>query len=444
MNCKENPTTTDKVDLAPVGCVHQSAIGVDVHAQILVCEYQSCTAGSSELSCERARFGTSSSGLKEFAQWVSVHKPEVILMESTGVYWVSPYEALEDVGFTSKQLVLVKATDIKAAKGRKSDKADATRLCEYARMGSYRGSFVPERRIRASRQIGRRLHKAIQDCAREANRFQKLFNFTGTRLSSVFSDINGKTATKIIDAFLDGTKDDFITEVRSATRLKATGKEILDAFAQLDDPITKELLCEQRRIVRARREDKQRFEALLEQALKPYWSLVERLTEIPGIKKLSAMKIVSEIGNDLSSFPNVQAFSSWIGICSGNNESAGKRKGSKTPKGTQYLKTYLVEVGQAIGLLRKSDSQLRIAFQAFKERRGHNRAVVAVGHKVARIIYSMIKNGAPYCDIKCDSLRQVRLKRLIRDVNGASDVDLVVSARVFDLDTGENFAFNTT
>lgn len=441
MNCKTTLDTLGQVNLAPVGCVHQSAIGVDVHAQILVCEFQCSRAGSNELLCERTRFKTSRSGLEDFARWVCQHQVEVVLMESTGVYWVSAYQALEEVGLTSKQLVLVKASDIKAAKGRKSDKADAARLCEYARMGSFRGSFIPERQIRLARQIGRRLHKAIEDCAREANRFQKQFSFTGSRLSSVFSDTRGVSATKIIDAFLDGTAEDFMEEVRHATRLKATGKEILEAFAPLQDPITKQFLRKQREFLTSRRKEKEDLEIMLEEVLKPYWPLVERLTKIPGIKKLSAMKIVSEIGDDLSAFPNIEAFCSWIGICPGNNESAGKRREAKTPKGTRYLKTYLVEVGQAIGLLKKGHSQLRVAFQAFKEHRGHNRAIVAIAHKVARIIYSMIKSGLDYCDRQCDSLKQIRLNRLLRDVRGASEVDLRVNAEVINLDTGQCFSF---
>lgn len=83
----------------PVRCLYHSAIGVDVHAQLLVCCFQKHLPETNQLLSEQAQFGTSNSQIKQFVDWVSSHKPEIILMESTGVYWMSPYEALESAGF---------------------------------------------------------------------------------------------------------------------------------------------------------------------------------------------------------------------------------------------------------------------------------------------------------------------------------------------------------
>lgn len=409
----------------PVRCLYNSAIGVDVHAQLLVCCFQKHLPETNQLLSEQAQFGTSNSQIKQFVDWVSSHKPEIILMESTGVYWMSPYEALESAGFTSQQLAVVNARDIKAAYGRKSDKADARRLTEFARMNSFKRSFVPSRDIRTARLIARRLHHATQDCTRESNRMQKLLSCSGTRVSSVFSSFKGKAAQKIINSFLDDAYPEFIACVRSnCSRLRATFTDIVDAFRQLDTPTFKELLLEQRKSWRQAMERRDRLEALLRIQMKPYKKTVDQLCLIPGVKELAALKILSEIGTDLSSFRSSEAFCSWIGICCGNNESAGKAKKSGTPKENNYLRAYLTEVGQAIALVKTYTTVLRKVFQAFKERRGHNRAVVAVAHKIARIIYTMIKNSIAYIEISSPTLEKVRLKRLRASISNAKEVGI--------------------
>ena len=201
--------------------------------------------------------------------------------------------------------------------------------------------------------IARRLHHATQDCTRESNRMQKLLSCSGTRISSVFSSFKGKAAQKIINSFLDDSYPEFIACVRSnCSRLRATFTDIVDAFRQLNTPTFKELLLEQRKSWRQAMERRDRLEALLRIQMKPYKKTVDQLCAIPGVKELAALKILSEIGTDLSSFRSSEAFCSWIGICCGNNESAGKAKKSGTPKGNNYLRAYLTEVGQAIALVK--------------------------------------------------------------------------------------------
>lgn len=427
-----------KTTLAPVDCLHSSAMGVDVHSQILVCYYECFNPDTEVLNYDLQKFATSNSGLLKFAQWAKSIQPEVILMESTGVYWMSPYEALEEIGFNDQQLVLVKATEVKAARGRKTDKTDAQRLAQYARMGSYRGSFIPNRTIRQSRVIGRLLHKATQDTIRQKNRYHKLFSTYGNRMSSVFSDIQGKHATIIIDSFLDDDEQTFRATVRkNCSRLKHSADQILDAFKQLS-PQARRVMLKERQIYRQALENQRDLELLLEESVQDHQELVDRLSQIPGIKELTARKIVSEIGPDLSNFKNIEAFSSWAGLCPGNNESAGKRRGSKTPKGSTYIKKYLVEAAQSIGLIKKMNTELRKSFQAIKERRGHNRAVVAMAHKLLRIIYALITKNARYVEMPCKTLKKVRLERLVRDVKNAHEVGLSVGKGgvILDLESG--------
>lgn len=119
-------------------------------------------------------------------------------------------------------------------------------------------------------------------------------------------------------------------------------------------------------------------------------------------------------------------------------ESTGKRKSGSSPKGNPYLRTYLAEVVQAIGLMKTTETQLRVCFQALKERRRHNRAVIAIGHKVVRVTYAMITKDEPYVEKDCHILKAVRLARLVNSIRKAPEVELAVNgASVVDLKSGQ-------
>ena len=212
-----------------VRAMHRSAIGIDVHMHVLVCTYLAQCQGHDEHQ-ESRDFYTSRSGLDEFSRWCLEKAPEVILMESTGVLWLSPYEALEEVGFTGEQLALINARDAKAAAGRKTDRKDALRLALLARSGNFKKSFVPPQNFRIQRFLAREIQKNRQDIARVSNRLQKLFSATGCRASTVFSDIRGKAASAIIQAKLDGRPDleQFVKKTKGTVR--ASVEAIIDAL----------------------------------------------------------------------------------------------------------------------------------------------------------------------------------------------------------------------
>ena len=208
-----------------------SAIGIDVHHDILVCAYQYCNRESDEITTEVCSFGTTASELAKFTDWCRNHHPEQILMESTGVLWFSPYEALESVGFTNRQLSLINAHDFKAVVGRKSDKQDAERLALYARIGNVRSSFVPAKCFREMRAVSRLLSKTTDEQSRARSRYLKTLNFIGCRASSVFSDVRGKAATAILEVLAEGTREQLIDAIKiHGRRLRKSAAEILDAL----------------------------------------------------------------------------------------------------------------------------------------------------------------------------------------------------------------------
>lgn len=186
-----------------INAIFPSATGVDVHAKVLVCNYQWYDFETQTPRNERAEFGTSQTQLAAFAEWTESRNPSRIVMESTGVLRRSPYQALEDCGFTSQKLVLANACDVKGKKDHTTDVIDAEHLATLGRLDTVKGSFVPIRAVRDMRLISRAYIRARQDLSRAKNRKTKYLNAIGTRAGSVFSDINGKAAREILTAWVE-------------------------------------------------------------------------------------------------------------------------------------------------------------------------------------------------------------------------------------------------
>jgi transposase len=139
------------------------------------------------------------------------------------------------------------------------------------------------------------------------------------------------------------------------------------------------------------------LERRIQEKLNPYAAQLTLLQEIPGGDWTLAAVIIAELGVDMSVFPTVTQLTSWAGMCPGNNESAGKRKSSRIPKGNVCLKTALVEVANAAA--RAKGTYLRDKFYRIKARRGYKRAAVAVAHKILVAIYHMLSQNVPYKDL---------------------------------------------
>lgn len=163
--CTPKPVVVTK-STATVEATYASAVGIDIHADLLVCCYQAFNMTSGETISDHASFGTKQSDLSSISAWVRERNPEIVLMESTGILWLSAYEALEHVGFTNEQLALVNAREVKAVKGRKTDRTDAERLTQIARFGCFKKSFVPAKIFREMRAISRLYIKSQNDLSR--------------------------------------------------------------------------------------------------------------------------------------------------------------------------------------------------------------------------------------------------------------------------------------
>lgn len=421
---ENNATATTSRPETVVRARYVSAIGIDVHHHLLVCAYQTCNSPN-QITTESAEFGTSRSDLDRFAQWCKHRDPEVVVMESTGVLWQSPYCALEDAGFTEEQLVLVNARDVKAVIGRKTDQQDAVRLAEIARLGTLKKSFIPPRPFRLQRTIERDYQKLRASAATQTNRIHKMFNQCGCRASTVFSDIRGVAATAIIEGWLIGGEAFFAAVKQYGRRLKATDEQIIDAMDFPMSETLREQLQDQRALLKQMQKTAQASLDRLRQLQAPHKDKVKLLMTIPGINEVAARLIFAELCDDLGHyFKDSEHFCSWIGICPGNNISANKSYSGRTAKGNRWLRQVLTECAQGIAL---SKSELKDRFLAFKLRRGSLRAIVAIAHLLARIIYSVLISGKPFkYQPSSKTSRDVLRGRVEKNVSAMLDQDKLV------------------
>lgn len=429
-------TTVEPTSQVVVNALYATAIGVDVHHSLLVCAHQYIDFEKKEIVTEQAEFGCSFSEIEAFAQWCWDRQPDVVLMESTGVLWRSPYEKLEEVGFGKDRLALVNARDVKAVCGRKTDSQDAQRLAEYARLGRFKKSFVPTKVFRDMRAVARAYRKAKDDLSRHMNRYQKDLNAAGCRATTAFSSVKGKSARIILEACICGAPDLLKIIRANCGRLKASASKIHDALRFNITGHIRALLQNERRHLLTLEKRCAELMALLANMQEPWQPLVELLMTLTGVKETAARLILAETSDDLSTFPGSECFASWCGLCPGNNKSAGKEHGSRTPKGNAYIRKLLVECAHAVALSRKGGLYLR--HKAFRARMSAKKSIVATAHLLCRIIFAIIKRKVPYCPRPTSACRDAYARKLARAAEDARRAGIAVQGdSIYDKATGE-------
>jgi transposase len=369
-------------------------VGLDVHqAKISACAMIEQPDGT--LTVEHREFGAFKRDRRALADWVRTLGPEVVVMESTGIYWKSPYAALEKVGIAAW---VVNARHVKNVPGRKTDVADAQWLATLARAGLLEASFIPPAEIRHLRLIARQRQKLGGMLASEKNRLHKLLADAGIRLNVLVSDLHGQAGRAMVKALIEGQPLPEILDL--AGRLRASREDLFEALQpeQLSDAhrfVLSEIMAHIEEI-EARMG---RFEQTLLAGLAAWEPQLVLLQTLPGVDRIGAAMLLVEIGTDMASFGRAEKLASWVGICPGNHESAGKRKSGKTRKGNAWVRRLLCEFAQAAS---RSRCGLKEKFKALSIRKGHKKAIVALAHKMLRIIFAMLKNHTPYQDQAVD------------------------------------------
>jgi transposase len=346
-----------------------------------------------KLEEQMAEFQTTVHGLLALRDWLEALEVRQVAMEATGVYWKPVWAVLED----RFELMLVNARHVKQVPGRKTDIKDAQWLSQLLEAGLLKASFVPPKPIRTLRNLTRYRKTQISDRQREANRLHKVLEDTGIKLGCVATDILGKSGRDMLDALVQGTTDaNVLAELaRGQLRKKipALREALVGRFQDEHALIVGQILAH----IDFLDEAIDRLSAEIEEQIRPFAQQRDLLMSIPGVKQRAAEVIIAEIGVDMSVFATPKHLASWAGVSPGNDQSAGKRRSGKTGKGDKWLRATLNESANAAA--RTKDSYLAAQYQRLRGRRGHSKAISAVGHSILTAAWHMLKNGELYRDL---------------------------------------------
>ena len=397
-----------RINFEKVECV----IGIDVHSKILVCHAKSIRG--EEVIEESQSFPTFKRGIRDLVEWARKFSPDFLIMESTGIYWKSPYHFLEKAGFLT---FIVNACHVKGMAGKKTDMQDAKWLAEVGFMGCFTPSYIPKEQWQDLQSSYRLYVKNVLTLQTYKNRENKAFDDAGFRLGTVFSDTSGKNARIAKACILKGMTPEQVLAHIDTNRLKASEEELLDAFdGDLRECHILNIQICQRIEAALEAEIKKTSDLLTQKVMKLEPELLKYLVTIPGFDIMSAVGFIIEIGgkNVLDAFASEERFSSWLGVCPGNNESAGKRKSGKARKGNKFLRRILCEVAQAA--VRTKNTTFMTKFNCLKIRLGFKKSVFAIAHKISRIAFLLIKNSQSFVDPNIDYQQEMLKKNASRKI----------------------------
>lgn len=409
---------------------HPDAGGIDIGATEIV------AAVPSDRCDEPVRTFTSfTSGLNQLRDWLKECGVKTVAMESTGNYWVNCYDMLEEAGI---EVCLVNAKHVKGVPGKKTDVSDAQWLQQLHAAGLLRGSFRPEQDVLQLRYLIRHRDGMVAEASRLVLRIQKVLTEMNLKLQHVFSDIDGQSARDIIRAILSGERDPEVLAAMRDHRCKATKEEVVAALegnyrpeylfvlrdlqdqlnemrkrlARIDEEVARQVGqigkgAQTSRPASAETDDgsgggKIKTKKLGKNAVTmDYRSESERffgvdLTGIVGVNSGVILALMSEIGTReslLESFASADGFCAWLAVCPNNRISGGRVLNCRTRKSNNRVAAALRLAAYG---LQNAKCLMGQYCRRMKGRLGKAEGITATAHKLARIIYSMIRSGCGY------------------------------------------------
>lgn len=372
--------------------VFKICCGIDVHKDFVV----ACIAKTDDKNIttyQTKRFSTFTNGLRELSEWLSSNSCKDVCMESTGKYWYPVFNILED----SCKVIVAHPKYVKAIRGKKTDKKDAKWIADLFKHDLVVSSFIPDKCIRQLRDLCRYYCKLTNLTTSETQRTQNCLTVSNIQLANVVSDINGKSAQKILAKILENPND---TSFDIEPLLHKSMLPKLDNITLAIDGVITSEQASKLQIIKKHFDNlnicKSDLENLIYELAKPYEHEIALLQTIPGINsKLTAIRIIAEVSNDVSSFPTSKHLCSWAGLTPTNNESAGKKKSVRISKAGCYIKPLLVQCSLA-ALNSKANPEIGNRYKNLKMRRGHKKAIIAIARFLMTVIYHILKDKVCY------------------------------------------------
>jgi transposase len=409
-----------KVEINALAQINLNAAGIDIGAE----ELWVAVPGDRDENNVRS-FATFTADLHGLADWLAACHIDTVAMESTGVYWIPLYEILEARGF---RVYLVNARHLKNVSGRKTDVLDCQWIQQLHCYGLLSPSFRPPEQIVALRSLVRHREMLVQYRSAHVQHMQKALTQMNLRLTNVLTDITGVTGMKIIRTILAGERNPQVlagyrqagckkTETEIAKSLEGHYKreqlfalkqavELYDFYDRQVQACDAELEAMYQAFeppdepgtppppVRTQKQPKNSASFDLAPAL--YRLTGVDLTQIDGVDALTVQKVLSEIGTDMSKWPTVKHFAAWLRLCP-NTKITGGKVIQTGVQPTQNRASTALRI--AASSLKHSQSALGAYYRRMRARLGAPAAITATAHKLARIIYFMLKERKPYQDI---------------------------------------------
>lgn len=403
--------------------------GIDVHKKVLAVVVADI-AVEGDYDFERRQFGSSPDQLRLLTAWLVEQKVHEVVMESTAQYWRPVWHTLErywkaecpswdEAGRMSGSLLLAQAQSNRGPRGRKKDFVDAERLVKRLVAQELILSFVPDAEQRLWRTVVRRKYQLTCDRVRLQNQLESLLEEAHLKLSSLVSDLLGLSARRMLRALADGETDPAALAALADRRLRATPQQLCDALGA-----SKDLNEVYRRLVKMALEELQLIERQIEQLdheiaelLSQHQDAVHRLAEVPGLGVDSAHQIIAEVGAAAATFPSEKHLASWIGVCPGEEESAGISTSNRSPKGNRFMRRLLNQAANAA--VKVKGSIFDIVFRRLLPRVGFKAAIWAIAHRLCRLIWKILHEGVRYEErgpAVSQKSRAARTAKMIREL----------------------------
>jgi transposase len=431
-----------KPTLEELSIVHPNAAGMDLGAE----EIWVCVPADRDAEPVRA-FGTFTPDLHALVDWLAQCEVDTAAMESTGVYWIPIYELLEARGIKP---YLVNARQVKNVPGRKTDVLDCQWLQKLHRLGLLSASFRPDAEMVTLRAYLRHRAELIERRAPHILHMQKALLQMNLQLTQVLTDITGTTGLAIIRTILTGERNPLkLAQLRNPACQSST-EEIAKALTGTWKPEYIFVLMQSVEGYDFYTQQLAACDAEVERlyaAIKPRWEIPEDLPKLPprtfhshsknqpagevrqavyrivgvdltavdGLKDASVQEILSEIGTDMSPWPTVKHFASWLRLAPHNDISGGVVLRSRVLKSNNRARQAFRQAAESVA---RSDNAFGEFYRRKRAQYGPKVANMATAHKIARVVYFMLKNHVPYEAVKAEEYvakqRERELTRLKR------------------------------
>jgi transposase len=441
--CRKSKRKSDLLRVPPVGTLQQlnlNAAGLDIGDDEI---YAAVPEGRDDVSVRV--FPTFTADLYRLSDWLQACGVTTVAMESTGVYWISIYEILEERGL---EVYLVNARHLKNVTGKKTDILDCQWLQQLHTYGLLRPSFRPPEEICALRSLARQRRTLVESCSSEIQHMQKALQQMNLKLTNVLSDITGETGQKILRDIVAGERDPVKlaahrnahcakseVEIAEALRghykpehvfalqqaleaydffgqqIRACDRELEKRYAALEPRATEpdKPLSPHKRVNRKSAEHTPAFD--LRRHL--YRLAGVDLTRVDGLDILTVQDILTHTGVDMSPWRTSKHFASWLSLCPQNDKTGGKIIKSHTRHSQNRAAAALRLAAQS---LIHSQSALGAYCRHMQAKLGKPEGITATAHKLARIIYAMLKHHTEYRDRGADQYEAQVHERAVKNL----------------------------